>query len=218
MTRVIVVDPDARVRESLRARQPALGPALALTPSIIEAQELAQQAERSIIVARNLEGPEAAAAAACGFDLAAGPSFVRLILACAPSSTRFIHEVERIVAESSLPAGPDADAGRVDSLPQEFPHVSYVPLARVGRARCAEILLVRNRIVGARELLVQVDEDPAGASEVAGAVYRSFAARAEVPARLLRHELTRDHSYIAAGPLPMEFAREVDGYRGGRAA
>lgn len=214
MHSVIVVEPDAQVRDALRARHLALGASFALTPSIEEAQQLALQAARAVIMARNTGGAAAAAAAACGFDLAAGPSFVRLILAATPSSSRFIHEVERVVAESSLPPLAEGRSrASVGHLPEEFPHASYVPLARVGRARCADIVLVRNRIVGAKELLVQVEEDPDGACDVAGTLYRIFKARAAVPPPMLRHELTRHHSYIAAGPLPLEFAREVDSGR-----
>ena len=217
MTRVIVVEPDPRVRDSLQARRLAPTDALTLTASMEEAQEHCQQAERSLVIVRNTAGPEAAAAAACGFDLAAGPLFVRLVMLATASSSRFVHEAECIVAELSLPPLPSPHAA-LDGLPGEFPHASYFPLARVGRARCADILLVRNRILGAKELLVQVDEDPAGAWDVAEALYRDFKSRPVRPAGLLRHELTRDHSYIAAGPLPLEFAREVDHCRSRQAA
>ena len=208
MTRVIIVDPDPRARDIIDARHPLLHGLLALTDDLAHAQELVQAASRSVVIVRHAAGPEGAAAAACGFDLAAGPGFVRLLMLSTPSRTRFVHEVDRLVAELSLPQEVAA-LKQVTGLPAEFPHGSYLPVARVGRARCSEIFLVRNRIAGTKELLVQVDEDAFGALDVATALYRNFDSRSALQG-LLRHELTGDHSYIAAGALPFDFAHEVD--------
>ena len=209
MVRIIIVEPDPRVRDSVQARHLALGAALRITGDMAQAQELVAAVPRALVIARNHGGPEAAAAAACGFDLSRGPAFVRLVLASTPAAPLFIHEVERLVAELSLPF----EARRADGLPglpAEFPHASYVAVSRAGRARCADLLLVRNRITGAKEWLVQVEEEPGAAEDVEAAIYRNFRQRAAVTSGLLRHELTRNHSYVGAGPLPLDFARAVD--------
>lgn len=96
-----------------------------------------------------------------------------------------------------------------DDLPADFPHGTYVPPGRVGALARARILLVRNRSTGATELLVQVEERQ-GAAEVADTLHRNFRARLAVASRVLRHELTQHHSFIAPGAIPFDFARQVD--------
>jgi hypothetical protein len=194
-------------RTALQGRLAALGDHLELVGSIAEAQERASFEPRALVLARNAGGAAAAAAAACGFDLAQGPGAVRLVFIASHAVSHFFHEVDRSVAEFQL--RPEQAAPPLRGLPEEFPHQTYVPLGRVGSVACAELLLVRHRITGSKELLVQVEEG-ACAAEVADTLYRNFRARIAVAANVLRHELTRHHSFIAPGSIPFDFARQVD--------
>jgi hypothetical protein len=207
VSRVIVVEPLPAFRTALHARLSALGRRLVLVDNIAQAQEEAAAAPRALVLARNSGGPDAAAAAACGFDFAESPGAVRLILVTSHAISHFFHEVDRTVAEALLPA--EHAAHGIEGLPEEFPYGTYVPLGRVGRVGCAELLLVRHRITGAKELLVQVEEQ-SSAAEVSRTLYRNFKARLAVATRVLRHELTRHHSFIAPGAIPFDLARQVE--------
>jgi hypothetical protein len=206
MARVIVVEPVPAWHDGLRGRLAGLGGRLEIAGSIAEAQECAAGAHPCLVLARNTRGEEAAAAAACGFDLSRGPRELRLVLFACESAGQFCHEVERTVAESLLPV--EVRAASVEGLPPEFPHPTYHPIRRVGRLACAELLLVQHRISGLKELLVQVQEGDY-AAEVAGVLYRNFRARGAVAGKVLRHELTRHHSFIAPGSIPFDLARDV---------
>jgi hypothetical protein len=207
LPRVIVVEPVPSFRDALGTRLIALGERLAVVDTMAEAQEWAAAAPSVLVIARNAGGADHAAASACGFDLAQGPGALRLVLVAAHAVSHYFHEVDRTVAEALLPAEPVPHG--VPGLPAEFPHGTYVPLRQVGRAACAELVLVRHRITGAKELLVQVEEQ-ACAAEVQRMLYRNFQARQAVATGVLRHELTRHHSFIASRSIPLDFARHVD--------
>lgn len=205
--RFVVVEPDQALRPTFLHRFASLGDAFRVAGSIEEAQDLASRPRPCTVMARNPGGAALAAAMACGFDLGAAP--LRLVLVATDQARAFYHEVDRMVAELQLPRAVPAKA---DLVPEDFPHSTYQVQARLGGADCAGILLVRHRISGQKELLVQVQEC-AAAEQVAHALYgayRNLRLRGKVAGKVLRHELTRNHSYIAPGSLPLEFARVVE--------
>jgi len=214
MPHVVLIEPEAFLRSLLRSHLGALGEAVEVVATVDEAQAHARNCAGLVVLARGRGDAGLAAELACAFDVYAANAPTRLIVldagAALPSGKgvgAYLLEVDRTLAGTQLPAPsgkPEAHAGLAD----DFPRDAYQVLARVGELPCGLVFLVRNRVSGLKELLVQTADDDAGSSGVAHALYRNFRARARAT-EMLRHEVARHHSFISSSSLPFDLARQA---------
>jgi hypothetical protein len=214
MAHVVLIEPEAFLRSLVRPHVGALGEGIDVVSSVEEAQARAHNAAPLVVLARGCGDARYAAELACAFDLYAASDPARLILLetgavpVGKAAAAYVHEIDRTLA--GIQFTPPAQAGDARfGLVEEFPCDTYQPLARVGELPCGLVYLVRNRVSGLKELLVQTADDHPAASAVAHAIYRNFRERAR-PVDMLRHELARHHSFISSSSLPFDLARQAD--------
>lgn len=219
MSRIIVIEPETAYRNAIRPHLAALGESVEVLATIEEAQYRGAQAA-DLLIARNAGGALEAARFACGFDLRVGPEGVRLVL-MSPAGTGaaplgdFLQEIDAVIARVMLPPAAPVRAFPGESpVSDDFPQDAYEPLERLGGLECAELLRVRNRVTGRKELLVQVADAHDGAQWVVRALYEEHRLheRASPAARVphLRHEMTGLHSFLASDLIPLDFASKVE--------
>lgn len=220
MPRIIVVERDAALRNAIRPHLAALGESLEVLATVEEAQLRGAQAA-DLLIARNPGGALEAVRFACAFELRMGPEGVRLVLVSpagpgpAPLGD-FLQEIDAIIARVMLPTAATVRALAGEGpVAADFPQDAFEPLERLGALDCAEVLRVRNRVTGQKEMLVQVEDAHDGAQWVVRALYEEH--RRHVPtspaARVphLRHEITGLHSFLASRLIPLDFASKVEG-------
>jgi hypothetical protein len=214
VSRVVVIEPDAAMRQRIRPGIAALAQGALVVETVDEAE--ARCRPGAMVIARSSGEARFGAALACAFELQEGPAQIRLFAidmgAGEPppgsEAGAFLREIDRVVAGRELSRLMDAPrSANCPGLAADFPHDLCAPLIRVGQLDCAEIYLVRNRVTGGKELLVQIADDAARAGDVAQALYRNFHGRCRPWTESLRHEITRHHSFISAASLPIELAR-----------
>lgn len=217
--RCIVIEPDARLRGLVRARLSALGDALDVVGGLEEGQARLGIKRPALVIARGRGDASLANALACAFDLQEGPASLRLLVltlahegACATRDPgAYLHDLDVVMAGTRMPEAAAA-RGEPAAITADFPRDVYESISHVGGMEAAEIFWTRQRVTGRKELVVQVaDSDPA-APCVTEALYADFAARGSA-AGVLRHEVTRHHSFIASASLPLDLARRVDDLR-----
>jgi hypothetical protein len=216
MAHVVLIEPEGFLRSLVRPHVGALGEGIEVVASIEEAQERARHAAGAVVLARGRGDAGYAAELACAFDVYAANDPTRLIVLepgagpvpAGKAASTYLHEIDRTVAgtQFSVPGGP---ADTALGLAQDFPCDTYQALSRVGELPCGLVFLVRNRVSGMKELLVQTADDHPAASRVAEALYRNFRERSRPWARMLRHELARYHSFISSSSLPFDLARQA---------
>ena len=217
-THIVLIEPEGLLRNLLRPHLGAMGEGLAVVGSIEEAQSRAGPGARAIVIARGHGDARFAAELACAFDVGAASDTARLIVldaGCASlppgrAASAYLQEVDRTVACMQFcPPVPEAHDARMGLAP-DFPCDTYRALARVGEVACGYVYLVRNRVSGLKELLVQTRDDHPAAAQVAQALYRNFAQRGREGFDVLRHEVTPHHSFISSVTLPFDLARHAE--------
>ncbi|HZZ92937.1 MAG TPA: hypothetical protein VFE23_10255 [Usitatibacter sp.] len=218
MPHVVLIEPEGLLRSLVRPHLGAMGEGLHVVGTLEEAQALPRFREGLLVLARGRSDARYAAELACAFDLHAADEPVRLVVletgaAAFPEGNvawTYLHEIDRTLACTHFtPGGAEGVDPRL-GLAEDFPHDTYRPLARVGELACGAVYLVRNRVSGFKELLVQTCDDQIASGAVAQALYRNFRSRARPWIDMLRHEVTRHHSFISSSSLPFDLARQVD--------
>ncbi len=216
MHRIVVIEPDPVLRHRVRHHLDTLSDRADVAASVEEAQELAWIAGDVLVVARGDGPPEAAARLACAFDLSDGVApGTRLVVlgSCAgigtdaAATSAYLHEVDRIIARMMLPPAERRDAGALEPrLAPDFPLDAYQPLAHLGETRAANVFLVRNRVSGCKELLVQVEDSDEEARPILASLYRSRGRklRADRSWPSFRHEIAALYSFVACDSLPFD--------------
>jgi hypothetical protein len=217
LAQVVLIEPEAALRNRVRPHLGGMGEAVDVVATIEEAQARAGFTERLLVLARGRGDPRYAAELACAFDIYAARNPARLSvievgrgdLPEGKGATSYLHELDRTLACTQFVApGGAADASL--GLAEDFPHDTYRALARVGELACGMVYLVRNRVSGLKELLVQTRDDDLAAGAVAAAIYRNLRLRAGSCVDMLRHEITRHHSFISSTSLPHDLARQAE--------
>lgn len=217
-THIVLIEPEASLRSLLRPHLGAMGEGICIAGSIEEAQSRAVFGSRALVVARGHGDARFAAELACAFDVGAGSDAARLIvleagggpLPAGRAASAYLHEIDRTVACTQFsPPMPEAHDARLELAP-DFPCDMYRALARVGEVACGHVYLVRNRVSGVKELLVQTRDDHPAAAQVAQALYRNFGERGRPWVDVLRHEVTPHHSFISSVTLPFDLARHAE--------
>jgi len=216
MAHVVLIEPEACLRSLVRPHVGALGEGIEVVATVEEAQSRTRNASGLLVLARGRGDPRYAAELACGFDVYAAQDPVRLIVletgagpAPAGRAARaYLHEIDRTVAGVQFAPPPEPAEARL-GLADEFPRDTYHALSRVGELPCGRVYLVRNRVSGLKELLVQTADDHPAAGAVAEALYRNFGSRARPWVDMLRHELARHHSFISSSSLPFDLAQQA---------
>ena len=213
---IVLIEPQGSLRDLMRPRLGALGEGLGIVGTLEEAQARVGFGELAIVIARGRGDPGLAAELACAFDV--GADAARLIvletgsapLPAGRAASAYLHEVDRTLAcMRSCPPVPEAVDAWLELAP-DFPCDTYKALARVGEVACGHVYLVRNHATGLKELLVQTRDDHVDAPQVAQALYRNFAGRGRPWVDVLRHEVTRHHSFISSATLPFDLARQAE--------
>jgi len=214
MAHVVLIEPEAFLRALVRPHVVALGEDLDVVASIEEAQARACNAPGLMVLARGRGDPGYAAELACAFDVYAANDPTRLIVLetgappAGKGASAYVHEIDRTLAGTQFAPPAEPASCRLD-LAAGFPCDAYQALSRVGELACGPVYLVRNRVSGVKELLVQTADDHPAASGVAHALYRNLRERAH-PVDILRHEIARHHSFISSSSLPFDLARQAD--------
>jgi len=216
MAHVVLIEPDAFLRSLVRPHLGALGEDMEVVASIEEAQARARHCAGLVVLARGRGDAGYAAELACAFDVYAANDPVRLIVLDAGAGAMpagkavgaYLLEIDRTLAGTQF-SSPAEQADAHGGLADDFPRDTYQVLARVGELPCGLVFLVRNRVSALKELLVQTADDHPAASGVAHALYRNFRGRAGA-SDMLRHEVSRHHSFISSSSLPFDLARQAD--------
>lgn len=214
MPHVVLIEPEAFLRGLLRPHLGGLGEEVEVVATVEEAQARARNCAGLVVLARGRGDAGLAAELACAFDVYAASEPTRLIVLDAGGAVpagkavgAYLLEVDRTLAGTQRPT-PREKADAHAGLAEDFPADAYQVLARVGELPCGLVFLVRNRVSGLKELLVQTADDDPASSAVAHALYRNFSARAR-PTDMLRHEVARHHSFISSSSLPFDLARQA---------
>jgi hypothetical protein len=216
MAHVVLIEPERVLRSAVRVHVGALGEGIEVVDSIEEAQLRASRVERLLVLARGRGDARYGAELACAFDVYAADDPARLIVLepgagpvpAGKALATYLHEIDRTLAGTQFTTPVDT-ADPLLGLADDFPRDTYQALSRVGELPCGLVFLVRNRVSGLKELLVQTADDHPAASAVAEALYRSFRERARPWAQMLRHEVARYHSFICSGSLPFDLAQQA---------
>ena len=216
MAHVVLIEPEAGLRNLVRPHLGALGQGIEVVATVEEAQSRTRHASGLLVLARGRADPRYAAELACAFDVYADDDPTRLIvlemgagaLPAGGAPAAYLHEIDRTLEGTDF-APPPEEAETQLGLADQFPRGTYQALSRVGELPCGLVYLVRNRVSGLKELLVQTDDGHPAASAVAEALYRNFATRARPWIDTLRHQLARHHSFISSGSLPFDLAQQA---------
>ncbi len=218
MAHVLVLEEEPFLRNLVRPHLSALGESVHVVESIEEAQRRASARDSALLVVRGRGEARYAAELACAFEPRSGATLVRLILLETGATTppegkgaaAYLHELDRTIACSQFPQ-PFAARGAAgcEGLAPDFPHDAYQAVARVGALDGGVVFLVRSRITGRKDLLVQTSDDEIASGAVVQALYRNFRACARPFVDILRHEVGRNHSFVASGCLPFDLARQA---------
>lgn len=215
MLKIVIIETETEARNAIRLRIGALGEEARVVASVEEAQDVAEAHPGILAIVRGRNVASRAAGIACGFDLAEG---ARLILfesldEVGPVAlTRYLQELDHVIARFSMPR---RAPGAGDQPLPDFPYEAFEPLRRLGGLPGADFVLLRNRIADRKEIVVQISEFDEHAAAVSDALFSEcarFRNTHEVRnQRMFRIEMSRNHSYVWIGDLPLSLADRMQG-------
>ncbi|QJR10680.1 hypothetical protein DSM104443_01747 [Usitatibacter rugosus] len=224
-TRIYVVEPDAELRKAIRPHLSALGENAGVIESVDGAPCEVPPGQDLLVIVRSPAVACRAAEFACGLDLCRDRHGVRLVVMgttfddppSAKAVAEYLHELDQVIARVLLPPAERIGSSRAkdgSAIPADFPHDAYEAIRHMGELRNAHLLLVRNRVTGEKELLVQIEDSQAGAEAVSEILYAEHLCHLNADPRrrkpVLRHEMTGYHSFVTCATIPVNLAEKVE--------